>query len=62
MFCIVKQQPHLPIAVRKEHLLQCDHIRVLQFSQKLKWGGEREGEGEGERERDYLISKEGLVF
>ena len=40
MFCIVKQQPHLPVAVGEEHLLQCDHVRVLQFSQELNERGE----------------------
>lgn len=42
MFCIIKEQPHLPVTVRKEHLLQGDHVRVLQFSQKLNARG-REG-------------------
>jgi hypothetical protein len=53
MFCIVKQQPHLPVAVRKEHLLQCDHIRVLQFSQKLNMRG-RKGGREGRIEKENI--------
>lgn len=31
MLSIIKQQPNLSVTVRKENLLQCNHIGVLQL-------------------------------
>lgn len=32
MLSIIKQQPNLSVTVRKENLLQCNHVWVLQLS------------------------------
>lgn len=36
MFCIVKEEPDLPVAVGQEDLLQGDHVWMFQFSQQLE--------------------------
>lgn len=33
MFCIVKEEPDLPVTVGQEDLLQGDHVWMFQFSQ-----------------------------
>lgn len=36
MFCIVKEEPDLPVAVGQEDLLQGDHIWMFELSQQLE--------------------------
>ena len=35
MLCKIKKKPNFSIGMGKENALQCDHIRMLQLSEKL---------------------------